>query len=76
MNSETIELINKISLMHGDSLLEKILDYCETFDKDPKEIGDFLQESEAFKDILYKDCIKNNIIKDSSVKINNDPLVW
>ena len=75
MNNIT-EIVNKISLMNGNNLLDKIMDYCETYDKDPQEIGDFLQESEDFKNLLYRDCVKNNIIKDTSVKINEIPDVW
>jgi hypothetical protein len=76
MDNEIITLINKISMMNGNSLLEKIVDYCETYNQDPKEIGDILQESEEFKNILYKDCVKNNIIRDSNITIENDIETW
>jgi hypothetical protein len=62
--------------MNGNSLLEKIVDYCETFNQDPKEIGDILQDCEEFKDILYKDCVKNNIIKDSNLVIKDEIDIW
>ena len=68
MDNEIITLINKISNMNGNSLLEKIVDYCETYDIDEKEIGDILNDSEEFKDILYNNCVKHNIIKDKTLK--------
>ena len=67
MNNNIVELINDISQMYGDSLSEKILDYCETNNMDPKEIGDILEESKDFKELLYRDCVKNNLIKDESL---------
>jgi len=76
MNNELITLVNKISQMAGDNLVDKIMDYCETYDQDPQEIGDILQESEDFKNLLYKDCVKNHIIKDLELIINKDLDVW
>jgi hypothetical protein len=52
------------------------MDYCETYDQDPQEIGDILQESEDFKNLLYKDCVKNHIIKDSELNIDKDLDIW
>ena len=71
-----IQIVNKISEMNRNNLLDKIMDYCETYDKDPQEIGDLLQENEDFKNLLYRDCVKNNIIKDTSLIINNSPVIW
>ena len=76
MNNESINLINKISEMNGDNLLEKITDYCETFDKDPQEVGDILAENEEFSQILYTNCIKHHIIKDSKKEIKKDLDLW
>ena len=72
------ELLNEIYKMEGNSLIEKILDYCETFDIDVKEIGDLLEESENFKNILYRDCVLNNIIKDKEMRkhLNKKNLKW
>jgi hypothetical protein len=75
-SAKIVELVNKISEMEGINLLEKILDYCETYDEDPQEIGDILQESEEFKDLLYLDCVKHNIIKDTSISIKDELDVW
>ena len=75
-SAKIVELVNKISEMEGNNLLEKILDYCETYDEDPQEIGDILQESEEFKDLLYLDCVKHNIIKDTSISIKDDLDIW
>jgi hypothetical protein len=76
---EIILLINKISEMEGNNLLEKIIDYCETFDEDPQEIGDILSECESFKDILLRDCVKNHIItlnKDIKIDIPQEVEEW
>ena len=75
-SAKIVQLVNKISEMEGNNLLEKILDYCETYDEDPQEIGDILQESEEFKDLLYLDCVKHNIIKDTSISIKDELDVW
>ena len=69
MNNDVVDILNRISDMAGESLTEKILDYCETYDKDPKEIGDLLEESKDFKELLYRDCVKNNIIKDDDLEV-------
>ena len=69
---DIINLIDIIYTMHGNSLAEKILDYCETYDKDPKEIGDLLEESEDFKELLYRDCLKHNIINDDDMEKDID----
>ena len=70
-NEDAIKLINKIFEMNGSSLLEKILDYCETYDEDPQEIGEILEEIKEFKDILYRDCVKKHIIKNEEITFNN-----
>lgn len=68
MNSELIELINKIYEMEGVSLSEKIIEYCDVYDRDVQEIGDILGESEDFRRVMLNDCIKNNIIKEDMLK--------
>ena len=68
MNNNIVEIINDIWKMSGDSISQKILDYCETNDIDERELGELLEESEDFKKQLYKDCIKNNTIKDEDFK--------
>jgi len=67
MNNELVELINQIWNMEGNTIAEKILDYCETFDKDPQEVGDILEESADFKKLFYRNCVENNIIKDEKL---------
>jgi len=68
MNNDFLEIFNKISKMSGDNLVEKILDYCETYDKNPQEVGDFLEDNKEFKKLLYDECVNNNIIKDPKYK--------
>ena len=62
------QLLDEIDKLPGDSLLEKILSYCEENDIDPKEIGDMLSDSEQFKRILWIDAVGNNQIKDELLK--------
>jgi hypothetical protein len=76
MSNDIVSLINKISEMTGETILEKMLDYCESYDKEPQELGDLLQENEDFKKLLYRDCVKHNIIKDSTVQIPEDLEKW
>ena len=68
MDNNAINMINKIWEMSGDSLADKILDYCETYDQDEREVGEILAQSADFKKMLYKDCLKNHIIKDDDMK--------
>ncbi len=63
-----LNLFNNIGKMHGNSLLEKILDYCDTYDEDVQEIGDILESNKNFKEILYDDCVNSNIIRDPKYK--------
>jgi len=76
MNNGIIEIINKISNMNGNNLLDKIMDYCETYDINEQALGDLLQENEDFKNILYRDCVKHNIIKDSKIEVNKNLEIW
>ena len=68
MDNNIVDLINRIWEMGGDSISDKILDYCETYDEDEREIGEILAQSSDFKSILYKDCLKHHIIKDDDLK--------
>lgn len=74
--NDVIVLLNDIYEMSGDSIMDKIIDYCETHDKDPQEVGDLLAESEDFKKIMLKDCIKNNIIQSVIEKNTEDIDIW
>jgi len=65
-------LIDKILKTQGDNLLEKILSYCEMNDLNPQKIGDVLSDHEQFKNELWFDCVKNNIIQDEELKIKNE----
>jgi len=63
-NNNIIELLNAISQVHGDSLLEKIVSYCDKNNLDPQEVGDILADSEQFKRKLHIDLVHNHIIRD------------
>lgn len=68
MDNDIVEVINTIWEMEGASIAEKILDYCETYDVDERELGELLTSSPDFKKLLYKDCLKHNLIKDDDFK--------
>ena len=64
MNNDLVLLINDIYKIDNENILDKIIEYCDVNDLDIQEVGDILSESEDFKNILYKDCVKSNVIKD------------
>lgn len=68
VENDVISLINKIWDMEGESLSQKILDYCETYDFDELEIGEILSQSQDFKKMFYRDCVKNHLIEDEKLK--------
>ena len=65
---DKIKLINEIYCTDGDTLLEKIVSYCEKNNFDIQEFGDLLSESEIFKKHLWIDCVRHNIIKDEPLQ--------
>jgi len=67
-NMDPIEIVNKISEYDGDTLIDKMLDYCETEDINIKELGDMLEDFEDFKRLLYKECVNVNLIKNPLLK--------
>ena len=68
MNENIINLINNINDIPGDSLIEKILSYCEENDLEAQEIGDILADSKHFKRVLWIDAVRNNQIQDLGLK--------
>jgi len=68
IEKEVNELLNEIAKMCGNSLLEKMLDYCETKEVDPKWLGDLLSEEKTFKEMLYIDMVKHNQMRDPLFK--------
>lgn len=67
MNDHIIKLLNEINKMPEDTLLEKLISYCEETDFDPQELGDILGESEQFKRKLWISCVEANQIKDEKL---------
>ena len=63
--SDIVTMMNDISKIQEDSLLEKIATYCEQNNYDEQEVGDVLAESEQFKRKLYVDLVHKNVIKDA-----------
>ena len=62
------DLLNEINKIPGDSLIERIISYCEENDLEPQDIGDSLGESEQFKRVLWIDAVDNNQIHDIKLK--------
>lgn len=67
-NDDIVLLINEIYKIQEDSLMDKILSYCEMNDLSVQEIGDILSESKQFKNNFWIDCVNNNTIKDDLLK--------
>ena len=75
-NLNIIEMMNEISKIEGDCLLDQIIGWCDKTDKDPQEVGDILSENEQFKDKLERDLIKNNVFKDPLYKKALEETEW
>jgi hypothetical protein len=63
-----VSTLNQINSLPGNSLLERMLSYCEENDIDPKELGDMFEESDQFKRVLWIDAVENNQIQDAPLK--------
>jgi hypothetical protein len=57
----------KIMSMPSESIIEKVLEYCEEEDLDISEILD-LFDSKEYKALLYTDCVEHHVIKDEELK--------
>ena len=73
-----MNLINEIHKIEGDSLLEKILSYCEINEINPQELGDIISDIDQFKEDIWLDCVKNNIVQDDTIKhkLNKEMEEW
>jgi len=70
---EIVELLNEISKIEENTLLDKIVTYCEKFDLDPQEIGDTLGDSEQFKLMLHTELELNHVFpmtKEPTIQID------
>ena len=63
----TTEILNLVDDMCGDSIMSKLLDFCETNNIDPQELGDILEEDIKFKKLLYDDCVHYNSVIDNEM---------
>ena len=61
-------LLNEIEKIPEDTLIQKIVSYCEQTDTDIQEIGDVLETSKQFKRMLWLNAVKNNEINDPLLK--------
>jgi len=61
-------IFNQIQQTPGDSLIEKMLSWCEENDFDPAVLGEMFSEDKHFKKILWYDAVKMNQVKDLKVK--------
>lgn len=64
MRDNIVEILNEIQEFPEDSLLEKMISYCEMKDIDPQELGDMFAESDQFKRKLWINCVEAFQIKD------------
>jgi hypothetical protein len=58
------EMLNEITKMPEDSLMEQIISWCEENQYDTKEIGYRLGESEHFKRRLHINCVEHHQMTD------------
>ena len=76
----TTEILNMIGEMYGNSILTKMLDFCETYDIDEQYLGDILEEDKNFKDMFHDELASHNQVKDEAINLRQDKLeglsVW
>jgi hypothetical protein len=58
---------DNIMKMPSESILEKILEYCEEYNLDISEVLD-LFDTKEYKALLYTDCVEHFVIKDEELK--------
>jgi len=59
--------IDEIMKMPSESLVEKVLEFCEEYNLDISEIL-HLFEDKKMKELLYVSAVENNVIKDEEMK--------
>jgi len=59
--------IDKIMEMPSESLLEKVLEFCEEHDLDVSEVLHLFDNKET-KEMLYVSCVEHHVIKDEELK--------
>ena len=64
--NEITELLNDISKIQEDNILDQIVSYCDKNDLDIQDVGDQLGSSEQFKRKLYIDLVHNKVIQDKA----------
>ncbi len=65
---DIIEILNQINKMPDETLLERMITWCQEFNYDPQELGDLLGESEQLKRTLWMNAVKHNQILDPLLK--------
>jgi len=60
------ELIEFINNKEDGSIVEYILDFCETYNYRIEEIAYLIKENKTFKNILNQDCIHHRIFRTES----------
>ncbi len=58
---------DKIMKMPSESVIEKILEFCEEYNLDISEVL-HLFDTKEYKELLYTDCVVNYVIKDPELK--------
>jgi len=60
--------IEDIMEMPSESLVEKFVEYSEEYNIDITYLADLFDNNKALKEMLYSDCVINNVIKDEPLK--------
>ena len=58
---------DKIMEMPSESIVEKVLEFCEEYDLDISEVL-HLFETKEYKELLYVSAVENLVIKDQELK--------
>ena len=62
------QVLNEIQSLPGDSLIERMLSWCEENTYDPMELGEMFSSSKQFKRVLWIDAVEHNQVQDNQVK--------
>lgn len=58
-----LQLNSFLKLKGSGSIVEYILEFCDTYDYNIEDIADIINENKIFKNILKTDCINQKIFK-------------
>jgi hypothetical protein len=61
-------LFDQIQKLPENSLIERMLSWCEENDEDPMELGEIFSQDDNFKKILWADAVRMNQVSDNDLK--------